>query len=113
MKVFNKTKNTILASGAVLADTFVSRLTGLLNRDSLTEGEALIITRCQSIHMFLMRFSIDVVFVDRDNCVVGIVEHIQPFQLSPVFFKSHYAIELKAGTILATQTSVGDYLDLI
>ncbi len=113
MKVLNKTKNIALASRAVLADTFFSRLTGLLNRNSLSEGEALIITRCQSIHMFFMRFAIDVIFVGRDNRVVGIVEHIQPFQLSPVFFKSHYAIELRAGTILATQTSIGDYLDLI
>lgn len=113
MKVFNKTKNTTLASRAVLADTFVSRLTGLLNRDSLFKDEALIITHCQSIHMFFMRFAIDVIFVGRDNRVVGIVENIKPFQLSPVFFNSRYAIELKAGSILATQTSIGDYLDLI
>lgn len=112
MKVFNKTKNTVLASEAVLADTFFSRLIGLLNRHSLSEGEALIITRCQSIHMFFMRFPIDVVFVGGDDRVVGIVEHIKPFQLSPVFLKSRYAIELKAGTILATPTSIGDQLDL-
>jgi uncharacterized membrane protein (UPF0127 family) len=112
MKVFNKTKNTVLASRAVLADTFSSRFIGLLNRSSLPEGEALIITRCRSIHMFFMRFAIDVIFVGRDNRVVGIVERIKPFHLSPVFFKSSYAIELNAGAVGATQTSIGDCLDL-
>lgn len=112
MKVFNKTKNTALASTAVLADTFFSRMIGLLNRNSLPEGEALIITRCQSIHMFFMRFAIDVIFVDRDNRVAGIVERIKPFHLSPVFFNSSYAIELNAGAVATAQTSVGDYLEL-
>ena len=112
MVIKNQTKNTTIASKVVIADTFLSRMVGLLNRDSFSENEALVITRCQSIHMFFMRFCIDVIFVSKEHRVVGLAPHIKPFQLSPVFFKSSYAVELQAGTISKTQTSIGDELEI-
>lgn len=112
MVIKNQTKNTTIARKVVIADTFLSRMAGLLNKDFLPENEALVITRCQSIHMFFMRFPIDVLFVGKDNRVVGLVENIKPFRLSPIFFKSNYAVELRSGTIAKTRTSIGDELGM-
>lgn len=112
MVVRNLTKNIVLARHVNVADTFPARMTGLLNKSSLCEDEALIITQCRSIHMFFMRFAIDVIFVGKENCVVGFVENITPFRLSPIFWKAHYAVELRSGTIAATKTAVGDQLEL-
>jgi uncharacterized membrane protein (UPF0127 family) len=84
---------------------------GLLGRKDFPQGEALVITRCQSIHMFFMNFPIDVVFCDRQNKVVGLCQEIKPFYLSPIFFKASYAIELPAGTIASTKTQLGDQLN--
>lgn len=111
MKIFNKSKNTIIAENARLADTFKTRMKGLLGRRELPAGEALVITQCQSIHMFFMRFAIDAIFVDKQNRVVGLVEGIKPFRLSPVFFHAYCVIELKAGAIAATKTSFHDQLE--
>lgn len=111
MKIINKTTDTVIALKGKMADTFFSRLMGLMNRAALFPEEALVITRCQSIHMFFMRFPIDVVFVDKRNCVVGVVERIQPFQLSPVFFKSSYVIELPEGAIARKKISIGDIIE--
>jgi len=108
MKVRNVTKNTIIAGEAVVADSFLSRMVGLLDRRNLKEGEALIITRCRSIHMFFMKFSIDAIFVDNKDVVVGTVENIRPFCLSPFFWKASYVIELPAGVIMKSRTSLGD-----
>jgi len=83
---------------------------GLLGKGSFDSGEALVITRCNSIHMVFMKFSIDVVFLDKRNKAVGIVEKIKPFAFSPIFWKSACAIELPAGTIKETRTQVGDIL---
>lgn len=83
-------------------------MVGLLNRKSLPAGEALVITRCQSIHMFFMRFPIDAIFVDKNDCVTGLVERIRPFRLSPIFFRSSYVIELCTGAIAETRTSLND-----
>lgn len=86
------------------------RMLGLLNRSSLTPAEALIITRCQSIHMFFMRFPIDVVFVDQNDCVVGLVQDIKPNRLSPVFFRASYVIEGAVGMIERSKTDIGDFI---
>ncbi len=110
MKILNQTQGVTLATDVKLADSFLSRLVGLLNRSDLKDNEGLLITRCQSIHMFFMRFPIDVIFVDKHHVVVGLVNDIKPFCVSPHFFKANYAIELKSGIIAKTHTKVGDLL---
>ena len=85
---------------------------GLLGRSSLAEGEGLLITHCNSIHMFFMRFPIDVVFIDREGRVVGLLEKIRPWRLSPIFLAATKAIELPAGTIARTATLPGDRIEL-
>lgn len=113
MKILNHTQNTTLAHNAQMADGFISRMVGLLNRRDLSQGEALVITRCQQIHMFFMRFAIDVVFVDPKNCVVGLVENIKPFAMSRMYWQADRAVELPSGTIAQTQTSLGDHIQFL
>ena len=112
MKIINKSQNTVIAENALIADTFFSRMRGLLNRSSLAFDEALIITCCQSIHMLFMRFAIDAIFVDDENRVVGVVKNIKPFQFSAIFFKASYVVETTVGTIDRTKTVVGDWLQI-
>ena len=106
--IHNTTKNTVIASKGAIANTFLSRMIGLLNRKLLSSGEALVITHCQSIHMFFMRFAIDAIFVDKNGYVVGLVQRIKPFQLSRIFFRASYVIETPEGGIVQTETSIGD-----
>lgn len=108
MWIINQTKNEVLADNATLADTAASRLVGLLNRDSISPGEGLVITQCRSIHMFFMKFAIDVIFIDRSNKAIGLVPRIKPFQMSPYFLWANAAIELPEGVIEKTRTQVGD-----
>jgi uncharacterized membrane protein (UPF0127 family) len=108
----NLTRNTIIASRCRTAQTSWQRMKGLLGAKDLPSGEALIITQCRSIHMFFMNFSIDVIFCDRQNKVVGLCLGIKPFCLSPIFFKASYAIELPSGSIAATKTQLGDQIEL-
>ena len=110
MKITNQNKNTVLAENARLADTVLTRLTGLLNRSSLNPDEGLVITQCRSIHMFFMKFAIDVVFVDKTDRVVGLVERIKPFRMSPYFLKAACAVELPAGRIAESRTEKGDII---
>lgn len=112
MTIINLTRNAVLAAQAKKALTPQERMQGLLGRESLPEGEALIITRCQSIHMFFMKFAIDVVFINKDNKVIGLCKKIQPFALSPIFFFAQAAIELPSGTIDKTKTAIGDFLQI-
>ena len=85
---------------------------GLLNRSSLHPFEGLVIERCKSIHMIFMRFAIDVVFIGKDNKVVGLVKNIKPFYLSSVFLNAEYAIEVPVGTIEQSKTEIGDLINI-
>ena len=112
MKILNTTKATMIAECAIVANTFLSRIIGLLNRKSLEAGEALMITHCRSIHMFFMRFPIDAIFINKENRVVGLLFGIKPFRLSPVFWQASFVIELPIGSIERSKTSVGDTLEI-
>ena len=112
MPIVNLTRRSTLANSIEIANTPLKRMRGLLGRDSLDSQAALVIPHCQSIHMFFMKFAIDVIFVDSKNQVVGLSPRIKPFMLSPVFWKSACAIELPAGTIESTKTQVGDQIKI-
>ncbi len=113
MKIINLTKNTILADEAKMANNFFTRLVGLLNRRSLNKGEALILTPSNSIHSLFMRFSIDVIFLDKAGKVIGVLPSFKPFRLSRIYFNSHSVIELSENTLQLTQTQPGDIIQII
>lgn len=110
MLIKNITRNSILANNCSIARTFFARFRGLQLKKSLSEGHGLLITPCNSIHMFFMRFSIDAVFIDSDNKIIHIEEGIRPWRVSKVVRKAKSVIELPAGTVAASDTRVGDHL---
>lgn len=111
-KVTNKTKNTVLAKEAEVADTFPKRLKGLLGRSGLNIGQGFIIIPCSSIHTFFMKFPIDAIFLDKNNRVVALAESLSPSRLFGSWLKGRLVIELSAGTITKTQTTKGDQIDI-
>ena len=113
MKVINSRNNAVLADKAKMADTFMSRLIGLLNRRSLDKGEALILKPSNSIHMLFMRFAIDVLFLDKDGKVVGLLHSFKPFRFSRIYFSACMTIELPANTLNDTQTKLSDTIKII
>ena len=60
------------ASVARYPESAFGRARGLLGRDGLEPGGGMLIDRAGSVHMFFMRFPIDVVFLARDHTVVGV-----------------------------------------
>ena len=112
MTIRNLTRNKAVADRADRADNPWKRMKGLLGRSQLAPGEALLISPCQSVHMLFMKFVIDVIFLDKQNRVVGLCGGLKPFQFSPVFWKSACAIEAPVGTIVKTHTQLGDQFQL-
>lgn len=112
MKILNISKNTLLADSCRVADTFFTRFKGLMGAAFLPAGAGLHIIPCNSIHMFFMKIPLDVVFLDRNNTVVHMVEGIRPWQATKIVRKAHSVLELPAGTINSSRTSAGDRLKL-
>jgi len=105
----NERTGTVVATRVAVAADSRTRRKGLLGRDGMDEGEALAIVPCGGIHMFGMRFPIDVAFVRKDGRVVKCVHAIRPWRiaLAPLAFA---AIELPAGVLRRTDTRAGDVL---
>ena len=66
---------------AEVAETFAARTKGLIGRRGLAPGTGLLITRCNCIHTFFMRFPIDATFLGRCGEVVRTVRNIRPWRL--------------------------------
>lgn len=113
LKILNLTRNTILAENTIIADSFFSRLQGLLGKDGLAAGEGLILKPCDSIHTFFMRFSIDAVFVDKNNRAIRLYHSLKPWRISGIFLRAAFCIELPARTLQFSFTQEGDRIEII
>jgi uncharacterized membrane protein (UPF0127 family) len=89
---------SVVAEHVEVANTIWSRFIGLMFRRELPPGHGLVIRPCNSIHMFFMRFALDVVFIDGDGRVVRVLDSIRPWRASSLVRGAKAAIELPAGT---------------
>ena len=112
LEVRNLTRDSVLADRAAHARTILTRLRGLLGTSGLAGGTGLVIEPCSSVHMFGMRYPLDVVFADREGVVVGVVEDLRPWGMTTVYRGARYAIELPVGVVSASGTELGDTLEL-
>jgi uncharacterized membrane protein (UPF0127 family) len=95
-----------------MADSFASRLRGLLGRRELPRGEGLLLSPSSSVHTFFMRFAIDAVFLDRGLRVVGVSENVRPWKLVGRR-GTRRVLELAAGESARLAVRNGDQLRLV
>lgn len=65
-----------------VADTFWSRFRGLQFLRALPPDTGLLLRPCSSIHTFWMRFSIDVLFLDRRGTVIETRRAVRPWRIA-------------------------------
>ena len=87
---------TVVCEHCLLAETMFTRLRGLLGRKGLAEGEGLLLRPASSIHTAFMRFTIDAVFVDRENRIVKVAAELRPWRMAACR-GSRAVLELPAG----------------
>ena len=113
MRIINKTKGTILADNAIVADSLLSRMKGLLGRQNFIMGEALVIKPCNCVHSFFMHFPIDVLFIDSNNRIIGIKRYFNPWRVSPIYLNGKSVVELPCGVVAKSGTATGDEIMLL
>jgi uncharacterized protein len=85
---------------------------GLLGRDGLEPGEGLLLSDPTGmIHMFFMRFAIDVVFCTAELEVVRVAERLRPWRIARAT-GARRILEVGAGEAARAGISVGDRLVL-
>jgi uncharacterized membrane protein (UPF0127 family) len=112
--VYNKTRETFVATEAVVADGYLRRLVGLLGKTKRWArlGAGLWIVPSRGVHTIGMLFPIDLLFLSKDKEVVHLQEHVRPFRVSKVTLKATSVLELPPHTIYRTGTQVGDRLEI-
>ncbi len=110
IRVYNQTRGTVLAETADVANTSESRREGLLKRAGLAPGEGLWIAPCEAVHCFFMKFTIDVLFLNKMKKVVKARPSLRPWRISGCL-RAHSVLELPDGRIAETGTLPGDQLE--
>lgn len=113
MRALNVTKGKELAGEVLIADSALKRMKGLLGRRTLDEGHSLWLRPCKGIHTIGMRFAIDAIFLDKRNMVIAIKRNLLPNRFTIVYLRGSSVLELSAGRLAATNTEVGDVIEIV
>jgi uncharacterized membrane protein (UPF0127 family) len=112
LRVRNASTGSVVVERLRVADGHWTRLKGLLGTRSLPAGDGLWLRPCRQVHMFGMRYAIDVVFLDDGLNVVGLVSELRPGRVSPKVARATSVLELPAGTIGRLALVEGTRLDI-
>lgn len=108
--VTNVTTGSTVCTQGMLANTFVTRLFGLLGRRGLDPDAGLLIRPSSGVHTFGMSFAIDIVCLDKRRCVIAAFEHIGSGTIRGLSLKTRSVLELPAGRIRQCGIKPGDEL---
>lgn len=91
------------------ADTWWSRMRGLLARPALAEdgSEALLIRPCASVHTIGMRYPLDLVFLAKGGLVLDWRENVRPLRAA-ICPKAIATIEFHGGALARLQPQKGE-----
>lgn len=114
VQVRNTNRGVDLGQRIERATSFLQRGRGLMFRAALLPGGGMLIDPCSSVHMFWMRFALDIVYVSKNHEVVRVQTNLKPWRVGPLITRgARYVVELPVGTIARTGTQVGDVLDIV
>jgi uncharacterized membrane protein (UPF0127 family) len=116
-KALNQTRGTVLCDWLQPAATLTAKTRGLTGHHQLTPGTGMLFSSSPALpimwmHMFFMRFAIDIVFLDRDGRVLKIDADLKPWRVSSIVIGARNALELPAGSAKSSGTQVGDQVAL-
>ena len=103
----NQRTGVVVATRLLPALDSETRRTGLLKRQSLPVGEAMLIAPTNAIHTFFMKFPIDVAFVRKDGSIVKIRAAMPAWRMAAAW-GGHAVVEMAAGSFARAETRTGD-----
>ncbi len=110
MKLISDRTKNVLVQDLKVADKPWSRIQGLLFKPMLSPEQGLALIPCNSIHSLGMRYSMDVIYLDKKNKVLKCTHDFRPNSLGPLVWKAKTVIEMPAGKLRGLDVQVGDQL---
>jgi uncharacterized membrane protein (UPF0127 family) len=118
LRITNLTRSSILATHANIANTPETRRQGLIGTtaEEFPPGSGLFFPECNAIHTVEMSMSIDVLFIDMlKHRIQKAVSDAPPCCHFDCLIPKEVCsvLELPAGTILASGTTLGDVISIM
>lgn len=110
--IANTVRGSLVCDRARIADTFLTRLVGLLGKECLRQGEGLLIIPSSGVHTWGMAFPIDIVALDENYRITKTCPDTGPWRIGGLGLSTRSILELPAGQIRRSQTVVGDVLSI-
>ena len=92
------------------ADSFFTRLAGLMLQKKLPQGTGLLLAPCNSVHMCFMRFAIDVIYIDKEYKILKVVKNLKPWVGLSMCNNAWATLEMAAGEAERCGLKVGKSL---
>ena len=93
----NVTQRKVLAKKVRYCNRFFSRLKGLLGTEP-DPDEACWLIPCNMVHTFGLRYPIDILFLNKKNEIISVIQNLKPNRLSPFVPTAHSVVEFASGT---------------
>jgi hypothetical protein len=112
--VYNRDRQTFLATHATMKTGIIAWLFGLCGKTKRWAqlGSGLWIVACRFAHTVGVTFPIDVIFLNQENRVVCVEEHVRPFRVVRAARNVSSVLELPPHTIYRSGTVVGDRFEI-
>ena len=113
--IINKSNNQVLAHNKKILRSVLAKAKGLMFSKKIENtGYIFVFAKEQimDLHMFLVFFPIDVVFLNKAKKVIEIKENFLPFSIYISKKKASSFIELPKGTVKRTRTKIGHMISL-
>jgi uncharacterized membrane protein (UPF0127 family) len=105
----NERTGASIATALEPAFDSATRKRGLLGRDSLPDGHALIIAPSNLVHTFFMRFAIDIVIAAKSGEVLRVARAVPARRIAGAL-RGFAVIELRGGALTEADLRRGDRL---
>lgn len=108
MIIYNK--DIIIGKNINIADSFFTKLVGLMGKKELNEDDGLLLMKCNAIHCFFMKIPIDAIYLSKEMKVLG-METLSPWRFGRHIKNTVHVLELSAGSSTG-KLKIGDQLVL-
>ena len=108
--LIKKDTQQVIARSVYKASNLWEKTKGLLGQEDMPASQAFWLTSCASVHTFFMKFSIDVIFVDKNLKITSIAHSVPPFRIVSGTWKTSSTFELKANQLNSFNLKKGDEL---
>ena len=102
--------NKMVIGNVKKADNFFSRFKGLMFKKMMNRDCGLLISPCNQVHTFNMKFDIDVIFLSKKFEVLYIRPSMKHGKISKMVSNAYYVLELCSGVAAEKEIKTGDIL---